>query len=162
MPSSIRPRAWGVIGAVTLLFLAAAADSVQAQTGGTIRGRTTEQVTQRPLGGVRVQLIGANRETRADETGTFTFRGLPAGAYTLYTLPNEDGSAKLIVNKQVGQWGTQYDEKQDLARIDLKKDALETPVDQFTIAIEKNPSGGGTLKMMWENTQFSAPLTVQQ
>src|SRR3954464_14790153 len=36
---------------------------------------------------------------------------IPAGAYTLYTLPNEDGSAKLIVNKQVGQWGTQYDEK---------------------------------------------------
>src|SRR5438132_14140300 len=25
---------------------------------------------------------------------------IPAGAYTLYTLPNEDGSAKLIVNKQ--------------------------------------------------------------
>src|SRR5213078_253015 len=83
MPSSVRPRAWGVIGAVTLLFLAAGADSIQAQVGGTIRGRATEQVTQRPLGGVRVQLVGANQETRADETGTFTFRGLPAGAYTL-------------------------------------------------------------------------------
>ena len=87
---------------------------------------------------------------------------VPAGAYTLFTLPAEGGSAKLIINKQLGQWGLQYDEKQDLARIDLKKDALETPVDQFTIAVEKNPSGGGTLKMMWENTQFSAPLTVQQ
>jgi len=87
---------------------------------------------------------------------------VPAGAYTLFTLPAEDGSAKLIINKQLGQWGLQYDEKQDLARIDLKKDALETPVDQFTIAIEKNPSGGGTLKMVWGNTQFSAPLTVQQ
>src|SRR3954453_3927628 len=30
---------------------------------------------------------------------------IPAGAYTLWTLPNQDGSAKLIVNKQVGQWG---------------------------------------------------------
>src|SRR5438270_8552863 len=25
---------------------------------------------------------------------------VPAGAYTLWTLPNEDGSAKLIINKQ--------------------------------------------------------------
>jgi len=86
---------------------------------------------------------------------------IPAGAYTLFTLPAEDGSAKLIVNKQIGQWGLQYDEKQDLARIDLKKDALEAPVDQFTMAVEKTPPSGGTLKMMWENTQFSVPITVQ-
>jgi hypothetical protein len=86
---------------------------------------------------------------------------IPAGAYTLFTLPAEDGSAKLIVNKQIGQWGLQYDEKQDLARIDLKKDAVETPVDQFTMAVEKTPPSGGTLKMMWENTQFSVPITVQ-
>src|SRR3954453_6070816 len=50
---------------------------------------------------------------------------VPAGAYTLYTLPAEDGTAKLILNKQLDQWGTQYDEKQDLARIDLKKEDLD-------------------------------------
>jgi hypothetical protein len=86
---------------------------------------------------------------------------IPAGAYTLFTLPAEDGSAKLVINKQIGQWGLQYDEKQDLARVDLKKDALDTPVDQFTMAVEKNPSGGGVLKMMWENTQFSIPFSLQ-
>lgn len=90
---------------------------------------------------------------------------IPAGAYTLFTLPNEDGTAKLIINKQVGQWGIgpgSYDEKQDVARIDLKKDALDAPVDQFTMAVSKNPSGGGVLKMMWENTEFSTPFTVQK
>src|SRR5580658_9365696 len=49
---------------------------------------------------------------------------VPAGAYTLFTLPNEDGTAKLVINKQIGQWGVgnkSYDEKQDLARVDLKK-----------------------------------------
>ena len=30
---------------------------------------------------------------------------IPAGCYTLWTLPNEDGTAKLIINKQIGQWG---------------------------------------------------------
>jgi hypothetical protein len=87
---------------------------------------------------------------------------IPAGAYTLYTLPQEDGSAKLIVNKQLGQWGTQYDDKQDLARIDLKKDALEKAADQLVMAVQRNPAGGGILKIMWENTQFSAAFTVQK
>ena len=90
---------------------------------------------------------------------------VPAGAYTLWTLPQEDGSAKLIINKQIGQWGVgpgSYDEKQDLARVDLKKDALDAPVDQFTMAVAKNTDGGGILKLSWENTQFSAPFTVQK
>jgi hypothetical protein len=87
---------------------------------------------------------------------------IPAGAYTLFTLPQEDGTAKLIINKQVGQWGLSYDEKQDLARVDLKKDAVETTVDQFTMAVGKNPSGGGVLKMMWENIQYSVAFTVQK
>ncbi|MGD1018655.1 MAG: DUF2911 domain-containing protein [Verrucomicrobiia bacterium] len=94
---------------------------------------------------------------------------IPAGAFTLWTLPNEGGTAKLIVNKQIGQWGVSprdskqvYDEALDVARIDLKKDALDKPVDQFTIAVEKNPAGGGVLKMMWESTQFSVPFTVKK
>ena len=87
---------------------------------------------------------------------------VPAGAYTLYMLPQEDGSAKLIINKQLGQWGTQYDENQDLARVDLKKEVLEKPADQLAMAISKNASGGGTLKIMWENTVFSAGFTVQK
>ena len=48
---------------------------------------------------------------------------IPAGAYTLFSLPKEDGTAQLIVNKQIGQWGETYDEKQDLVRIDLKTEA---------------------------------------
>jgi hypothetical protein len=85
---------------------------------------------------------------------------IPAGAYTLFMLPEENGASKLIINKQIGQWGLQYEEMEDLARIDLQKTALDKPVDQFTIAITKEPSGGGALKLMWENTEFSVPFTV--
>jgi len=102
-------------------------------------------ITQKPL------MIGATE--------------IPAGAYTLWTLPQEDGTAQLIINKQIGQWGVgpgSYDEKQDLARVDLKKESLDKPVDQFTMAVEKNSAGGGVLKLMWENTQFSVPFTVQK
>jgi hypothetical protein len=86
---------------------------------------------------------------------------VPAGAYTLWTLPAEDGSAKLIINKQIGQWGVgpgSYDEKSDVVRIDLKKEALDAPVDQFTIAISKN----GVLKLSWENLAYSTTFTVQK
>lgn len=93
---------------------------------------------------------------------------IPAGAYTLWTLLNEDGSAKLIVNKQIGQWGADrdlkkiYDEANDVARVDLKKETLPTPVDQFTMAIERAPAGGGVLKMAWDTTQYSVPVTVKK
>jgi len=91
---------------------------------------------------------------------------IPAGTYSLFTLPAADGTAKLIVNKKTGQWGIPYKEQSEatneLARIDLKKDTLDKAVDQFTMAIEPNPAGGGVLKMMWENTGFSVPFTVKK
>jgi hypothetical protein len=86
---------------------------------------------------------------------------VPAGAYTLWTLPAQDGSAKLIVNKQIGQWGVgpgSYDEKQDLGRVDLKKETLDKPVEQFTMAVTRN----GEIKMSWDKSQYSVSFTVQK
>jgi hypothetical protein len=86
---------------------------------------------------------------------------VPAGAYTLYMVHDENGS-KLAISKTLGGWGIPVDEKNDLARVDLKKDTLEKPNDQLTMAIEKNAPGGGVIKIMWEGTQFSAPYTVKK
>lgn len=86
---------------------------------------------------------------------------VPAGAYTLFTLPNEDGSAKLIINKEIGQWGIgpgSYDEKQDVARVDMKKETLDTPVEEFTMTVTRD----GQLKMSWDKTQYSVSFTVQK
>ena len=90
---------------------------------------------------------------------------VPAGAYTLWTLPKDDGSAKLMINKQIGQWGegdTVYKEDQNVATIDLKKESTDAQVDQFTMGVVKNPSGGGLITLSWENAKFSAPFTVQK
>lgn len=93
---------------------------------------------------------------------------LPAGAYTLFTVPSESGTSKLIINKKVGQWGIPYNEKaeatNELARIDLTKEALpaDKSVSEFTMALEKNPAGGGTLKMMWETNELSVAFTIQK
>jgi hypothetical protein len=86
---------------------------------------------------------------------------IPPGAYTLYMVPDENG-AKLAFSTKLGQWGIPVDEKHDLARVDLKKETLEKPTDQLALAVEKNPSGGGVIKIMWEDTQFSLPFSVKK
>jgi hypothetical protein len=87
---------------------------------------------------------------------------IPAGAHTLFMIPEEDGKATLIVNNQIGQWGLTYDEKQDTARVPLTKEELKDSVDQFKMVVARNPAGGGVIKLMWENAQFSVPFTVKK
>ncbi len=87
---------------------------------------------------------------------------LPAGAYSLYTLPADDGSAQLLINKKIGQWGADpYDATQEFAKVALTKETLSAQLDQFTMAVEKNPAGGGVIKLLWETTQYSVPFTVK-
>ena len=80
------------------------------------------------------------------------------GTYTLYTLPGE-GSWQLIINRQTKQWGTEYDQKQDLARVPMKVGKTASAVEQFTIAVTDTP-GGGELQLSWENTLVTLPFTV--
>jgi hypothetical protein len=77
---------------------------------------------------------------------------VPAGTYTLYTVPGPD-SWQLVINKQTGQWGTEYDQSQDLARVPMRVSALSAPVEQFAIAVEQ-----GALVMRWDTVQASVPL----
>lgn len=106
--------------------------------------------------------LGADEATTLIAQKPITLGGtaLPAGAYTLYFVPSESGTAKLGISNLVGAWGVPVDEKHDLARVDLKKESTEKQVDQLTITVGKNPAGGGLIKIMWENQQFSVPFTV--
>jgi hypothetical protein len=109
----------------------------------------------------QVWRTGADEATilKTDRPLVMGGKTIPEGSYSLYTIPGDDAWT-LIVNKQTGQWGTQYDEKQDLARIDMKRETLDQPVEQFTIEVDERP-GGGVLRMEWENTRASVPFTVQ-
>ena len=75
------------------------------------------------------------------------------GKVSLYSLVT-DKTWTLVINKQTGQWGTEYAQAQDLGRAPMRVETLPAPVEQFTIAIEKNPAGkGGRLIMQWETTK---------
>jgi hypothetical protein len=81
---------------------------------------------------------------------------VPAGAYTLYFIPSESGTSKLAISEAIGAWGIPVNEKEDLARVDVKKEPLDTQVDQFTMSI--NPT---TLSWMWEKTKYSVDLKAK-
>jgi len=87
---------------------------------------------------------------------------IPAGAHTLYSVPSESGTSKLVFSKHLGKWGVPVDEKNDLVRVDMKKEPLDKPLDQFAMAVAKGESGGGVIKLMWENTQFTVAFTVKK
>ncbi len=81
---------------------------------------------------------------------------LPAGAYTLYMIPSETGTSKLAISKATGAWGIPVNEKEDVARVDLKKDDLPAQVDQLTLSLGRGAAPNtGLLKIMWEKTQYS-------
>ena len=111
----------------------------------------------------KVWRAGADEATLLTTKQAFEIGGttVAAGTYSLFMLPEETG-AKLIINKQTGQWGTKYDEKQDLARVDMKKEAADKAVDQFTIKIEPNTAGGGVLKFSWENATYWVALKAKK
>jgi hypothetical protein len=84
---------------------------------------------------------------------------VPAGKYTLWTIPSKTG-AKLIINSQTGQWGTEYDMSKDFARIDIAQSTLTKPVEAFTFVIV--PQGtGGVIKYSWDDREFSVPFRVK-
>jgi hypothetical protein len=85
---------------------------------------------------------------------------LPKGTYTIYTLPGAT-EWQLIINKQTGQWGTEYNQRQDLGRV--KMNLAQTPalVDSFKIELLSTGGNKGLLKMTWERTEVSVPFTVQ-
>jgi hypothetical protein len=85
---------------------------------------------------------------------------VPAGTYTLYTLPSASGW-KLIVNKQTKQWGTVYQEGQDLGRVDLMSSKLASPAEQLTIAIT-GKAGAQNLEIHWSDMRQYVPISAKK
>jgi len=104
---------------------------------------------------------GANAATQFTTSAPVTIGGLavPACAYTLWTSPHANG-VDLIVNKQTGQWGTEYDGSKDLGMARMTTDSVATPVEKFTISITGSDARHGTLAMEWGPLRWTAPIVV--
>jgi Protein of unknown function (DUF2911) len=110
----------------------------------------------------KVWRTGANAATTLTTSGDLEIGGLavPAGKYTLYTIPAEKGWT-LIINKQNGQWGTEYDEKQDLGRVGMTIWPVKSTVETFVISLKPGRNNKGTLTFTWENVEAIVPVSAK-
>ena len=103
---------------------------------------------------------GANSATTFVTSANVKVGGkdVPAGSYTLFTVPNADHWS-LIINKKTGEWGIPYKyESDELARVDMKVSKLPSPVENFTINYAKAASGC-SLQIDWETTRASVDIS---
>ena len=77
------------------------------------------------------------------------------------SVPGRNGW-RLIINRQVGQWGTEYDPAFDLARVDLRVRRLSEPMESLAIFLvpADNQPARGTLRIVWERTELSTDWRV--
>ena len=122
------------------------------------RGRTI-------FGGIvpwgQVWRTGANTATTLITDAAVVIGGaaIPKGQYTLYTIPTPTGWT-LIINRAVGQSGTEHDPAQDLVRIPMTIESLPESVERLTIGIDARGSGSA-LSIAWDRTRAWIPVAAQ-
>lgn len=144
----------------TLRVASANGDSILIDYGRPAkRGRQVFGSAVVPFG--EVWRTGANAATQFRTNRALDFGGtvVPAGSYTLWTLPTATGWT-LIVNGETGQWGTQHKPERDLYRIPLQVSTLPAVVERFTIGVDRD-GPAGTLNLDWDTTRASAAFTVK-
>jgi hypothetical protein len=104
--------------------------------------------------------------TGANESTTFVTdtnvmvggKAVPAGSYTIFTVPKAD-QWWLVISKKTGEWGTDYPgEKEDLVRVPMKVSTNGPPMENFTIAFDQAGSKC-SLRMEWETTIASVDIS---
>jgi hypothetical protein len=106
---------------------------------------------------------GANEATEITTTGDITFGDnlLPAGTYSLFTIPEED-TWTIILNEQLGQWGSYtYNHDRDVFRIQAESERMNEKTEMFTILLESDNDKKGRMTFEWEHTRVVIPIELQ-
>jgi DUF2911 family protein len=111
----------------------------------------------------RVWCPGADEATTLESTRELEIGSVrvPMGPHTIWVLPTRDRWT-LIISKEPSGFHTYYNDRADLGRVEFRKRALPSPVEQLTFAITPNQTGGGTIVMSWEQTEASVAFRVVQ
>ena len=104
---------------------------------------------------------GANEATLFALSRRVALEGLelPAGLYSLWIQVTAQGTF-LIVNRQTGQWGTQYNAAHDLGRVKLAEGAATGFVEDYTITIRPGTGPQGSIDFAWGDKVFTAAIRV--
>ena len=106
---------------------------------------------------------GANTATKLHTDADLDLGGLavPKGDYSLYINVANPASWVLIVNKQTGQSGTEYDAKQELGRVKMTVGKPPSMVEQLKYTLSTAGGNTGKLQLAWENVAASVSFTVK-
>jgi hypothetical protein len=86
---------------------------------------------------------------------------VPAGSYTIFTLPTQD-KWTLIISNQTGEFGIPYPgDTFDFARIEMKVSKLPSPLENFTISFDQAGSSCA-MKLEWETTRASIEFSEKK
>ena len=108
----------------------------------------------------QVWRAGANEATTFVTSGNVRVGSLevPAGSYTLFTVPNKD-KWTLIVSKKTGEWGVPYPgEASDFGRTDMSVKTLPSPMEDFAIQFTRE-GDSCVMHMNWETTSASVKIS---
>ncbi|MHB1192689.1 MAG: DUF2911 domain-containing protein [Longimicrobiales bacterium] len=125
-----------------------------------VRGRTV-------WGGLLIPLdsiwrVGANEAAHLATSKTIRLGGmtLAPGLYTLW-VQHTQAATWLIVNRQVGQWGTSYEAAQDIGRVEMTLATTPEHVEDFTITIRSLGQNRGAVDFAWGDKVATAAFTVR-
>jgi hypothetical protein len=82
---------------------------------------------------------------------------IPAGTYSLWTLPSRAG-VQLIINRQSGQWGTNYDASKDVVRVPMQTTSVSAPQEEFAITLAPTGKNSADLRIAWDTFVWSVPF----
>jgi DUF2911 family protein len=104
---------------------------------------------------------GANDATHLFTTRTLTFGAVtvPPGSYTLWIQHTRTGTF-LIVNRQVGQWGTVYDPAQDVGRVVMQLADAPAHVEEMTVTVRNLGANRGAIDFAWGGSVATALFTT--
>jgi hypothetical protein len=88
---------------------------------------------------------------------------VPAGSYSLYTIPKQSGDWTLIVNRSTSQWGhpnsyTEAVRAQELGRAPIRTEPIDRHVERFTIRSDPAGADRSDILLEWERTRIRIPI----
>jgi hypothetical protein len=166
--ASVRVNAQAAGGAAPMASPPATATVTVA--GGTIDVHyNSPHLRGRHLGGPEIVPYGQVWRTGANPATTlitsvpllFGTLQVPAGTHTIYTLPTAE-NWQLIINKETGQWGTEYKPEMDLGRVPMKAKPMSTPQEVMSISFENTTAVSTEMHIRWDTTDRYVTITAPQ
>ena len=86
---------------------------------------------------------------------------VPKGDYSFYVLVSDPDAWQLIINKQTGQWGLEYDKSKDLGRVKMTMTKPPALMEKLKYVISSDGGNKGKIQLEWEHHIGTVAVTVK-